>query len=720
MKTFEELGVSAELRRAIEELGFEAPMPVQEAVIPVLLTEQRDIIALAQTGTGKTATFGLPLLQKIGGHGLPPSLPPSLSPSGLAAPPCHPSPVREGEDTPAGEGGKDSGEESFAIKERNRSNVLSPSLTGEGWQSSEGSFDGERLGGSMEDSLDRSGAPVSVILSPTRELCVQIAGDLQAYAKYMPEVRIVCVYGGANIYPQIKELEQGADIIVATPGRLIDLMERGVADLGAVTNVVLDEADEMLNMGFSESIDRILEGVPPTRTTWLFSATMSREVEKIAKNYLQGHREIVVGSRNEGAENVNHICYVVKAADKYRALKRLVDYHPHIYAIVFCRTRRETAEVAAALIRDGYSAEALHGDLSQLQRDQTMLKFREHQTQLLVATDVAARGLDVDDLTHVINYGLPDDVENYTHRSGRTGRAGKSGTSLSIIHVREKHKVRLIEKTIGKAFNMADLPEPKDICQRQLFRVIDQLEKTVVDEEQIAPFLREVMGKLEWLSKEDIVKRLVQQEFGRFVSYYAQEKPIEAPSNSPFGGESKKGSNRSLSSPPKGERGGGSVYTRLFLNFGKKDHFYARDVINLVNRYVKGRVDIGHIELADRFSLFEVPEADARMVVNAMAKAKAGDRRVVVDFDREKAPSTSPKREKAPSTSPKGESRRKGGNRSESSPLGGIRGGHEARTLTKKEVRSLRNADRKAARKTEKKSRKAKQFTADDWKKFFK
>ena len=638
MKTFEELGVCAELRRAIEELGFEAPMPVQEAVIPVLLTEQRDIIALAQTGTGKTATFGLPLLQKIGGY-----------------------------------------------------------------------------------SRERSGAPVSVILSPTRELCVQIASDLQNYAKYLPEVRIVCVYGGANIYPQIKELERGADIIVATPGRLIDLMERGVADLSAVTNVVLDEADEMLNMGFSESIDRILEGVPPTRTTWLFSATMSREVEKIATNYLQGHREIVVGSRNEGAENVNHICYVVKAADKYRALKRLVDYHPHIYAIVFCRTRRETAEVAAALIRDGYSAEALHGDLSQLQRDQTMLKFREHQTQLLVATDVAARGLDVDDLTHVINYGLPDDVENYTHRSGRTGRAGKSGTSLSIIHVREKHKVRLIEKTIGKAFTMADLPEPKDICQRQLFRVIDQLEKTVVDEEQIAPFLREVMGKLEWLSKEDIVKRLVQQEFGRFVNYYAQEQPIEAPSASPKGESGRKGnSNRVESSPLGGRRGGPEAgYTRLFLNFGKKDHFYARDVINLVNRYVKGRVDIGHIELADRFSLFEVPEADARMVVNAMAKAKAGDRRVVVDFDREKAPSASPK---APSASPKGESRKKGKdpNRAESSPLGGRRGGHEARALTKKEVRSQRNAERKAARKAEKKNRKAKQFTADDWKQFFK
>lgn len=582
MKTFEEIGVCSELRRAIEELGFEAPMPVQEEVIPVLLNEGHDIIALAQTGTGKTATFGLPLLQR---------------------------------------GGR------------------------------------------------------AVVLSPTRELCVQIAQDLQSYGKYMEERRIVCVYGGANIYPQIKELERGADIIVATPGRLIDLMERGAADLSDIATVVLDEADEMLNMGFSESIDRILEDVPSTRTTWLFSATMSREVEKIARRYLQGHREIVVGSRNEGAENVNHIYYVVKASDKYRALKRLVDFHPQIYAIVFCRTRRETAEVAENLIRDGYNAEALHGDLSQLQRDQTMLKFREHRTQLLVATDVAARGLDVDDLTHVINYGLPDDVENYTHRSGRTGRAGKRGTSLSIIHVKEKGKVRTIERTIGKDFEAGTLPDPKDICQRQLFRVIDQLEKTTVDEEQIAPFIHEVMGKLEWLSKEDIVKRLVQSEFGRFVAYYASEAPLESPSAK----TSKKDSESMKGKKHDKERPEVTVgYSRLFLNMGKKDKFYARDVIALVNRYVKGRVDIGHIELADRFSLFEVPAEDARMVIKAMAKAKVNDRRVVIDFD-------------------------KGG---DSAP-------------SKKEIRSQRNSDRKKAKVAKKENRRAKQFSEDDWKQFF-
>lgn len=602
MKTFEELGLCSELRSAIAELGFEAPMPVQEVVIPVLLSEDRDIIALAQTGTGKTATFGLPLLQR---------------------------------------GGR------------------------------------------------------AVVLSPTRELCVQIAGDLQAYGKNMPARRIVCVYGGANIYPQIKELERGADIIVATPGRLIDLIERGAADLSDISTVVLDEADEMLNMGFSESIDRILEEVPSTRHTWLFSATMSKDVEKIARNYLQGHREIVVGSRNEGAEHVNHIAYVVKAADKYRALKRLVDFYPQIYAIIFCRTRRETAEVAENLIRDGYNAEALHGDLSQLQRDQTMLKFREHRTQLLVATDVAARGLDVDDLTHVINYGLPDDVENYTHRSGRTGRAGKRGTSLSIIHVKEKGKVRQIERTIGKDFEMGQLPEPKDICQRQLFRVIDQLEKTEVDEEQIAPFIHEVMGKLEWLSKEDIVKRLVQQEFGRFVAYYAQEAPIEAATSrrerAGKADRESKASRKTAEDRPEVQAG----YTRLFLNLGKKDKFYARDVISLVNRFVKGRVDIGHIELADRFSLFEVPNEDARMVVKLMAKAKAGDRRVVVDFDK--------------------------GTSSQSSPAseGTKRGGHAMREMTKKEIRSKRNSDRKKAKTTKKENRRAKQFSENDWKQFF-
>ena len=415
-------------------------------------------------------------------------------------------------------------------------------------------------------------------------------------------------------------------------------MKRGVAHLEHVENVVLDEADEMLNMGFSESIDEILAGVPAERNTLLFSATMGREIERIALNYLHDHKEIVVGSRNEGAENVNHTYYLVQARDKYLALKRVVDYFPRIYAIIFCRTRMETQEVADLLIRDGYNAEALHGDLSQAQRDLTMQKFRQHRTQLLVATDVAARGLDVEDLTHVINYGLPDDVENYTHRSGRTGRAGKRGTSISIIHVREKHKVRVIEKVIGKSFEAGILPEPKEICTKQLYRVIDELERTEVDEAQIAPFLPEVFRKLEWLSKEDVIKRVVSREFGRFLSYYANAPEIVQPTegrrkDEKAPAESRPRSERRQGSGPREAEAG---YRRLFINLGKRDNFYAREIINLVNRYVKGKVQIGRIDLTTNCSFFEVPEGEADYVMKKMGKARVGDRQVVVDLaDRE-------------------------------------------------------------------------------------
>ena len=391
MKTFEELGLEPELIKAIDEIGYESPMPIQEEVIPYLLGQGNDVIALAQTGTGKTAAYGLPLLQKV--------------------------------------------------------------------------------------KKDKDGVQ-AVILSPTRELCLQIADDLKDYSKYLDYIHVLAVYGGADIGSQIKALKRGVQIIVATPGRLIDLMERKAARLDEVENVVLDEADEMLNMGFTESIDAILAGVPKNRNTLLFSATMSRDIEKIARNYLTDPKEIVVGSRNEGAEKVNHEYYLVHARDKYAALKRIVDYQPKIYAIVFCRTRMETQEVADKLIQDGYNAEALHGELSQAQRDLTMQKFRQKRVQLLVATDVAARGLDVDELTHVINYGLPDDIESYTHRSGRTGRAGKRGTSISIVHLREKGKIRRIEKEIGKKFVRGHLPSPKDICTKQLYNVIDKLERT--------------------------------------------------------------------------------------------------------------------------------------------------------------------------------------------------------------------------------------------------
>lgn len=526
-------------------MGYENPMPVQEEVIPYLLGVGNDVIALAQTGTGKTAAYGLPVLQKV-------------------------------------------------------------------------------------NPADRT--TQAIILSPTRELCLQIAGDLKEYSRYIDGLHVLAVYGGSSIESQIRALRKGAQVIVATPGRLIDLMKRGVARLDAVENVVLDEADEMLNMGFTESIDEILAGVPTERNTLLFSATMGREIERIAKTYLHDYREIVVGSRNEGAENVNHVYYLVHAKDKYLALKRIVDYYPKIYAIIFCRTRLETQEVADQLIRDGYSAESLHGDLSQAQRDLTMQKFRQHRTQLLVATDVAARGLDVDELTHVINYGLPDDVENYTHRSGRTGRAGKRGTSISIIHLREKGKVRVIEKVIGKQFEAGTLPEPKEICTKQLYRVMEELERIEVDDAQIAPFLPEIYRKLDWLTKEDLVKRIVSREFGRFLKYYADAPEIEQPTAT----RSRDDKKSARADRPRRERASGpheaeAGYKRLFINLGKRDNFYAREIINLVNRYVKGKIDIGRIDLTTNCSFFEVPEAQAPIVMQKMAKAKLGERRIVVD-----------------------------------------------------------------------------------------
>lgn len=557
--TFQQLGLSAEIITAITEIGYETPMPIQEAVIPHLLDtdNSQDLIALAQTGTGKTAAYGLPVLQRL----------------------------------------------------------------------------------NPDDRTTQA-----IILSPTRELCLQICDDLKDYSRYMEGLHIVAVYGGASIEGQIRSLKKGAQIIVATPGRLIDLMNRGVARLDDVRDVVLDEADEMLNMGFSESIDEILAGVPEERNILLFSATMGPDIERIAKSYLRDYKEIVVGSRNEGAENVNHVYYLVKAQDKYPALKRLVDYYPRIYAIIFCRTRLETQEIADQLIRDGYNAEALHGDLAQAQRDLTMQKFRQHRTQLLVATDVAARGLDVDDLTHVINYGLPDDIENYIHRSGRTGRAGKRGTSISIIHVREKQKVRLLEKTIfagenaGKHFESGTLPEPNEICTKQLYHVIDQLEHVEVDEDQIAAFLPEVYHKLEWLSREELIKRLVTAEFGRFVKYYADAPEIVQPTEnpqSPRRGAQKDSPSGKRDKFKRGEDGSVLAeegYKRLFLNLGKRDNFFAREIINLVNRYVKGKVEIGRIDLLPSISFFEVPEEQAEYVIQQMAKAKAGERRVVVDW----------------------------------------------------------------------------------------
>ncbi|MDD5894721.1 MAG: DEAD/DEAH box helicase [Prevotellaceae bacterium] len=534
MKTFEELGVSEEIRHAIEELGFENPMPVQEEVIPYLLGNRNDVIALAQTGTGKTAAFGIPVLQK-----------------------------------------------------------LDP----------------------------KSRETQALVLSPTRELCLQIADDLKDFSKHMKGVNIVAVYGGTSIENQIRSLRHGAQIIVATPGRLIDLMHRGKANLENVNNVVLDEADEMLNMGFADSINEIFEGVPEDRNTLLFSATMSKEIEKIAKSYLHEYKEIVVGSRNEGAENVNHIYYLVNAKDKYLALKRIVDFNPKIFGIIFCRTKLETQEIADKLIHDGYNAESLHGDLSQQQRDLTMQKFRQHLTQLLVATDVAARGLDVDDLTHVINFGLPDDIESYTHRSGRTGRAGKKGTSISIIHTREKHKMRAIEKEIGKAFVEGEIPSAKEICKKQLYKVMDQIVKTDVNDEEIDPFMKDIKRYFEFVDKEELIKKIVSMEFGKFLAYYADAPEIEKPTSKSARQERKgeRGGQRGERGDRKrGARKAESGYRRLFINLGKADGFYPGEVMQYINKHVEGRQEVGHIDLLSKFSYIEVPEKDAAKVMRAL------------------------------------------------------------------------------------------------------
>ena len=539
MKTFEELGVSEEIRRAIEEMGYAYPMPVQEEVIPYLLENGHDIVALAQTGTGKTAAFGLPLVQKT----------------------------------------------------------------------------------VVEDNY-----PQSLVLCPTRELCLQIAGDLNDYSKYVDGLKVLPVYGGSSIESQIRSLKKGVHIIVATPGRLLDLMKRKTVSLSTVTNVVMDEADEMLNMGFSEDINAILADVPQERNTLLFSATMSDEIAKIAKNYLHDAKEITIGRRNEGTANVKHIVYMVHAKDKYETLKRIVDYNPKIYGIIFCRTKIETQEIADKLMQEGYNADSLHGDLSQAQRDLVMQKFRIRNLQLLVATDVAARGLDVDDLTHIINYGLPDDTESYTHRSGRTGRAGKTGTSIAIINLKEKNKVKAIEKAIGKQFEKGEIPTAWQICKKQLFKVIDDLEKVKVNEEEINEFMPEIYRKLDWLDKEDLIKRVVSHEFNRFFEYYRDRDEIETVS------DSKKGRDRE---EKKGPRKAEAGYTRMHINLGKIDHFNLRGLMAMLNDNTRRRVDVGRVDLMKKFSFFEVEEKETENVLKAFRGLTWNGRNVVVEIAQE-------------------------------------------------------------------------------------
>ncbi|MBP3288266.1 MAG: DEAD/DEAH box helicase [Muribaculaceae bacterium] len=541
MTTFEELGVRPDLRRAVEELGFEQPMPVQEKVIPHLLNGEGDVVALAQTGTGKTAAFGLPLLQRIDPE----------------------------------------------VKK-----------------------------------------PQALILSPTRELCLQIGSDLADFSKYMPSIKVLPVYGGSSIESQIRALRAGVQVIVATPGRLIDLINRGEVNLDDVHTVVLDEADEMLNMGFLESIDAILEHVPADRKMLMFSATMPNEIARIAKKYMKDPVEIVVGNRNEGAENVRHIYYMVNARDKYLALKRIADDTPNIYGIIFCRTRRDTQEIADKLIADGYNADALHGDLSQQQRDIVMRKFRDRVITLLVATDVAARGLDVDDLTHVINYGLPDDTAVYTHRSGRTGRAGKTGVSIAIIHSREKGKLREIEKKIGKKFERKEVPTPEHIIEKQLYNLADRIERVKVDEDEIQKYLPGVMRKLEWLSGEDLLKRVLSLEFNRLLDYYRDAPKIDFIDEKPSKNKKERKESTPKSDKEKDRRTAERGMERIYVNLGKGDGFFAGNLIELLNHNVGGkRVDVGRIDLLPHYSLFDVKKADARRVVEGLRGADwMGDR----------------------------------------------------------------------------------------------
>ncbi len=513
-----------------------------------LLNEDNDVVALAQTGTGKTAAFGLPVIQRIN---------------------------------------------------------------------------------AQSDNTQ------ALILSPTRELCLQIAGDLADFSKYMPDIKVLPVYGGSSIESQIRALRKGVQIIVATPGRLIDLINRGVVNLTDVTTVILDEADEMLNMGFLDSINAILDHVPTQRKMLMFSATMPQEIARIAKRYMHDPVEIVIGTRNEGAASVRHIYYMVNARDKYLALKRIADDNPDIYAIIFCRTRRDTQEVADNLIHDGYNADALHGDLSQQQRDIVMKKFRDRVIRLLVATDVAARGLDVDDLTHVINYGLPEDTAVYTHRSGRTGRAGKTGVSVAIIHSREKGRLKEIERIIGKKFERKEVPTPRHIIEKQLYNLADRIEKVEVDDAEMEKYTPGVIKKLGWLSSEDLIKRVLSLEFNRLLDYYRDAPEIDIIDEKPSK-KSKDDTGSKLSIKNKDRRTAEKGMARIFINLGKNDGFYAGNLIDMLNHMVNGnRVDVGRIDLMPGYSLFDVRNADARRVVEALTGSEFMGRRVFSEVAKE-------------------------------------------------------------------------------------
>jgi ATP-dependent RNA helicase DeaD len=512
MANFKDIGVNKELLKSIREMGFETPTPIQKESIPYLLTSHQDLISLAQTGTGKTAAFGLPIIQQT-----------------------------------------------------------NPKIK----------------------------HVQAIVLCPTRELCIQIAKDLTAYSKYLDYVKILPVYGGTNIENQIKSIKKGVQIIVGTPGRTKDLIKRKILKLDIVNKVVLDEADEMLSMGFKDDLDFILDRTSNNRQTMLFSATMSKEVLSISKKYMKDAKEIAVAKVNSAAKNVEHHIYDVSSRHKYDALKRIADYNPNIYGIVFCRTRRQTKEITKKFINDGYNADAIHGDLSQGQRDEVMSRFRDKSLQMLIATDVAARGLDVEDLTHIINYSLPDDPEIYTHRSGRTGRAGKSGISIAISNSRESRKIKSIENKSQIKFLKKEVPTGKDICSIQLFKLIEKIEKVKVDDKQIEPYLDDIYKKLEWLSREDLIKHFVSAEFNRFLEYYKGSNNIN-----------NKGVKSRSDSKFKNGRSNRNSFVNYSINIGRKKGVTPIELISLINRVMKSnQIEIGKIDIRGDHTIFEMDKS---------------------------------------------------------------------------------------------------------------
>ena len=538
MSKFKEIGVAKDLCKGINEMGFINPTEVQEQSIPFLLLENRDLISLAQTGTGKTAAFGLPVIQKT----------------------------------------------------------------------------------ELKNKYVQS-----IILCPTRELCIQICKDLETYSKYVSGIKILAVYGGTNIDTQIKSLNKGVHIVIGTPGRTKDLIKRKVLKLELVDKVVLDEADEMLSMGFKDDLDFILERTRTDRQTMLFSATISKEVKSISKRYMSDAKEISVSKINSGAKNIEHHIYNVSSRNKYEALKRIADFNPNIYGIVFCRTKRHTKDIANKFMAEGYNADAIHGDLSQNQRDEVMQRFRNKSLQILIATDVAARGLDVDDITHVINYSLPDDPEVYIHRSGRTARAGKSGISIAISNESERRKIKSIEKKGGIKFVNKDVPTGVEICSNQLYKMIDKIENVEVDEKQIKPFLKDIYQKLEWLDRDELIKRFVSVEFNRFLNYYKEANKLQ--------------SKRSKKSEKK--RGNKKSMTGFSINIGRKHRATPIDIISIINRALKSNdIEIGKIELNRYQSFFEIDKDFADELTSNIKKIDFRGNDIVlgtsIDLDEER------------------------------------------------------------------------------------